>query len=369
MTSPETLDPTPPTPPVSSSSKVFTGPFGLRAGWSLLLYLILAAVIVFGVHGISVAVKHVREHKAAAAAQAAGKPIPAPIKSDPNKPELLKGMIIGESILFAAFLLLSWLMAAIEHRKLSVFGLGGIHPIRRLLMGALWGFLAMSLLIATLRAFHLLAFDTLLDHGPYILFWGAVQLFSFLLVGLTEEYVFRGYLQFTLTRGMVGLANSISTRHARTIAFWIAATLTSALFLYAHIGNGGETKLGLFQVFLAGMVLVIALWRTGSLWWAIGFHMTWDWCQSFLYGVPDSGGLIQGRLFATHASGNPLYSGGTTGPEGSLLCIPILLLVITVLFFTHSSPQPSLELPSSTLPPHPDSSVLPPLSDISPSLA
>ena len=72
--------------------------------------------------------------------------------------------------------------------------------------------------------------------------------------------------------------------------------------------------------------------------------MAWDWAQSFLYGVPDSGGLVQGRLFATHALGNPLLSGGTDGPEGSVLCIPILLLVILVLvFFTRPSSQPPLE--------------------------
>jgi hypothetical protein len=71
--------------------------------------------------------------------------------------------------------------------------------------------------------------------------------------------------------------------------------------------------------------------------------MAWDWAQSFLYGVPDSGLLLQGRLFATHAHGNPLLSGGTDGPEGSILCIPIMLLVIVVLLFTRSSPQPGLE--------------------------
>ena len=96
----------------------------------------------------------------------------------------------------------------------------------------------------------------------------------------------------------------------------------------------------------AGMVFVVALWRTGSLWWALGFHMSWDWAQSFLYGVPDSGGLMQGRLFATHAVGNPLLSGGTVGPEGSVLIIPVLCLVLVVLLFTKRSPQPPLELPS-----------------------
>ena len=86
--------------------------------------------------------------------------------------------------------------------------------------------------------------------------------------------------------------------------------------------------------------------------WAIGLHMAWDWAQSFLYGVPDSGQLVQGRLFATHPSGNPMLSGGTVGPEGSVLLVPVLALVLVVLFYTHPSPQPPLETkPTKTLPP------------------
>jgi hypothetical protein len=98
------------------------------------------------------------------------------------------------------------------------------------------------------------------------------------------------------------------------------------------------------------MLFIVALWRTGSLWWGIGWHMAWDWGQSFLYGVPDSGGLMQGRLFATHALGNPRLSGGSDGPEGSILCAPILLLTILVLLYTHRSPQPGFELKPAKLP-------------------
>ena len=356
----------PPTPSTHQSAPgtarhIFFGPFGLRAGWSLLLYFLLLGAILGSLFAIGHGIHVHREHATAAAAAAAGKPAPAPetspFKQEAGKPLPLAYMISAEGSLFALFLFVSWLMARIEHRKLSAYGLGGSHPISRFLIGTFWGIAAISLLILALHQFHFLAFDARLDHGPRILFWGVLQLIAFLLVGLTEEYTMRGYLQFTLTRGFVSLGNLLSPRHdckrARAIAFWIAAVLTSALFFYAHTRNPGENWLGLFQVFLAGIVFVVALWRTGSLWWGIGFHMAWDWGQSFLYGVPDSGGLEQGRLFATHALGNPLFSGGTVGPEGSVLCVPIFLLTIVVLFFTHPSPQPPLELPNAPLPPNP----------------
>ena len=324
-----------PTSNVAQSSlprRIFVGPLGPRAGWCLLLYVTLVFCIIMGQHAI-----HHHFHHAAAAATHVTTPPAA------SEPEPVLPITLINSIAFGLLLLLSWLMATIEHRRVAVYGLGGQRPLGRFLVGAFWGLAAISLLIFALSEFHFLQFDTRLLHGRAILGWGAAQLVGFLFVGLLEEFAFRGYLQFTLTRGLIGLGNAISRPHARAIAFWSAAIISSALFFLAHTGNDGENKLGLFQVFLFGLVLIIALWRTGSLWWAIGFHMAWDWGQSFLYGVPDSGGLIQGRLFATHAMGNPLFSGGTVGPEGSLFTIPIIVLTLVVLYFTRPSPQPALE--------------------------
>jgi len=82
------------------------------------------------------------------------------------------------------------------------------------------------------------------------------------------------------------------------------------------------------------MVFCFSLWRTGSLWWAIGLHTSWDWGQSFLYGVPDSGLMVQHRLLATHPVGKPILSGGTTGPEGSIFIIAILFLICLIILFT-----------------------------------
>ena len=82
------------------------------------------------------------------------------------------------------------------------------------------------------------------------------------------------------------------------------------------------------------MVFCFSLWRTGSLWWAIGFHTSWDWSQSFLYGVADSGTMVQHHLLATHPVGKPILSGGATGPEGSIFIIAILALISLIILFT-----------------------------------
>lgn len=83
-----------------------------------------------------------------------------------------------------------------------------------------------------------------------------------------------------------------------------------------------------------GTVFCLSLWRTGSLWWAIGFHASWDWAQSFLYGVADSGLIVQHHLLATHPVGKPILSGGATGPEGSIFILPVMAVVSCIIIFT-----------------------------------
>jgi hypothetical protein len=82
------------------------------------------------------------------------------------------------------------------------------------------------------------------------------------------------------------------------------------------------------------MVFCLSLWRTGSLWWAIGFHAAWDWSQSFLYGVADSGLMAQHHLLATHPVGKPILSGGATGPEGSIFIVAVTGVVSLIILIT-----------------------------------
>jgi len=252
-------------------------------------------------------------------------------------------VISSDSVQFLGMLGLAWLLSRAERRRLGWYGIGA-NRLRDFIPGAFWGLAALSVLVFTLHAFHLLYFDGRLLFGLPLVVYAIKWLIAFLFVGFAEEYFMRGYMQFTLTRGVFGLAEKISPANARAVAFWIAAFIFSILFLCMHLGNQGENALGLLQVFMVGMVFAYALFRTGSLWWAIGFHMAWDWAQSFLYGVPDSGNISVGRLFQTHFAGKTILSGGADGPEGSLLCIPIFIIMLLVIrFTTKPGPQPPLK--------------------------
>jgi len=181
----------------------------------------------------------------------------------------------------------------------------------------------------------MLIIDSRLLFGGDALRYGAIWLGAFLLVALAEEYLTRGYLQYTLTRGLAGLYQwAFKTRHGEVLGFWTSAVVFSILFGLGHSNNPGESPIGLLSAGLAGMVFCFSLWRTGSLWWAVGFHTSWDWAQSFLYGVADSGLMVQHHLLGTHPAGKPILSGGTTGPEGSIFIVAVLALVCLIIVFT-----------------------------------
>jgi hypothetical protein len=53
----------------------------------------------------------------------------------------------------------------------------------------------------------------------------------------------------------------------------------------------------------------------------------------YLYGAPQSGTVDPWRLIATHPTGDPLWSGGSAGPEGSLLLLPLLVALAVGMAF------------------------------------
>jgi membrane protease YdiL (CAAX protease family) len=247
----------------------------------------------------------------------------------------LRSTFLDESVPFVGILLVTWIMSKIERRPNAVYGLGGSRKLSHFFTGLAWGVTCLSLLVFTLWKTGLLAIDSRRLFGSDVLRYGVLWLLGFLMVALLEEYLTRGYLLYTLSRGLAGFYKSaFKTAHSAALGFWTAALLCSLLFGLGHKGVPGESPIGLLSAGLASMVFCLSLWRTGSLWWAIGFHASWDWAQSFLYGVADSGTMVQHHLLATHPVGKPLLSGGTTGPEGSIFIVVILFLISLIILFT-----------------------------------
>jgi uncharacterized protein len=319
------LLPDPPLPPTDQSPtehpsalrNIFFGDEGLRAGWSILLFAALFAAFLF----VSTFIMH--------------KIHPPSHTSSPDHTMSFFLMFLNESIPLIGVCLVTWIMSKIERRPVGVYGLGGLSKVRHFIAGLAWGVICLSPFIFILWKTGFLVFDQRLLFGMDIFRYGAQWLALFFAVGLLEEYFTRGYLQYTLTRGLAGIFHwAFKTPHSKALGFWTSAIIFSMLFGFAHGSNPGESPVGLLTAGIASMMFCLVLWRTGSLWWAIGFHTTWDWGQSYLYGVADSGIMVQHHLLATHPVGKPLLSGGTTGPEGSIIILPIIVLIVLVIIFT-----------------------------------
>jgi len=236
------------------------------------------------------------------------------------------GQVAG---VFAAALIMSQL----ERRRFGDYGLPARGAFGRLFwQGALFGLAEISAVIGFIAAFGSYHFGPLAIHGGNVLRWAAFWLAFFILVGLYEEFAFRGYVQFTL---------------AEAVTFWPAAIVLSVAFGLVHITNPGESMLGVAGVILAGLFWCFTLRRTGNLWFAVGMHAAFDFGETFLYSVPDSGVVFQGHLSNATLAGPRWLTGGSTGPEASLCDFVALLIMFYVFHKLYPrSPQSSHQRPS-----------------------
>lgn len=333
---------------------------GLRAGWSLVVFALLYRMIYMVLGMIALGI-------------------------DPGlaKAEFTASIaLVGELVPLLALVCAGLLVARMEQRTILDYNLRGPRRVRRFAVGMGFGFVALSALVGALGLGGWLHFGPVALSGTalcgYAALWGLV----FLLVGFFEEGAFRCYLQATLTRainfwlaaaivgtlcldvllrsrggagvvayvwmsrlsplhgpGVWGLyAFALAgffpclalhlKRKGQSDAFWQAAWVTSTFFGYVHTTNSGENWIGIFAAAAIGFVFCVSVRLTGSAWWAIGCHAAWDWAESFFYGTADSGMQAKGHFLASAPAGNALWSGGADGPEGSLLVLVVIALLL-----------------------------------------
>jgi len=268
---------------------------GLRAGWRLLVWLMLC--FAFGFLMLTFFSAFRRQ-------------IPQDIRGDVNR-LLIVAAILGATALMAKF----------ENRSPWSYGLEDAKWPLHFFPGVLIGWLALTLMLAGLRAAHHFSFGAQYMNGSALAIAAFLNAISFLFgVALFEEILFRGYALYTL---------------AGSMGFRPASIVLSLGFAAAHLSNGGEARVGIIAVLFFGLVLCFSIWRTGSLLWAIGFHFMWDYSESFLYGVPDSGFVSPQHLLSAKFSGPAWITGGTVGPEGSWFIFVVLALIALVIHFAY----------------------------------
>jgi membrane protease YdiL (CAAX protease family) len=350
---------------------VFIGPNGLRAGWSILLFAALYYLFreIIGTLFYAAGLIH------------------------DTPPDSAGTVLIAEFVPFLALVGAALIMVLIEDRSsdrnpnpnlgpnlahgILSYNLDGPRRVRHFFSGLAAGFAALSLLVAALAWGGWLRFGPASLPAAQALLNGALWAIAFLLIGSVEEGLFRCYSLSTLTRGInfwwalaaqiglccyvvlsgggndawgvylaaaIGLLPCVilhqkSAAHPESrarSAFWQAAWVTSSFFGFYHTSNSGENWIGVFAAAFIGFVFCVSVRVTGSAWWAIGCHAAWDWAETFFYGAADSGFQGQGHFLSANSSGNPLWSGGADGPEGSVLVLGVVLLLLLFLIVFYS---------------------------------
>src|SRR5579862_6440724 len=205
--------------------KIFVGPNGIRAGWRLTMFLGVFAVLQFiviqrGMRSIPRVVQIAQQ------TQNGGVITP-------------QFELIFESTVLVLAMLAAWIMSRVEKRPFGDYGMPLRGAFGKLFwQGALWGFAFESIEILVIYALGGFSFGTLALTGGLLAKFAILWALGMLLVGLFEEFLFRGYGQFTLTSG---------------IGFWPAGIFLSALFGGVHLFNRGEGWVGALSVFLFGI--------------------------------------------------------------------------------------------------------------------
>ncbi|MFZ0279710.1 MAG: CPBP family intramembrane glutamic endopeptidase [Candidatus Sulfotelmatobacter sp.] len=152
-----------------------------------------------------------------------------------------------------------------------------------------------------------------------------------LLTAINEEIVFRGLL-FRLSQKILGV--------------WGALALTSLLFGAAHAFNHGATVGSSLAIALeAGILLGSAYALTQRLWLPIGLHLGWNFAEGSIFGMSVSGGGSRGSLITGTLQGRNLVTGGSFGPEASIVAVAVslaasLFLLWKVVHLGRAEPQP-----------------------------
>jgi len=204
--------------------------------------------------------------------------------------------------------------ALYERRRVDSYGLPvnrafGRHTAEGLIAGILMA-AAVALGMILLGGMHIRGLA--MSGGAlvgYALSWFGTSI----CVGVAEEFWFRSYFQQTLWKAM---------------GFWPSAVVIAILFAAIHyFFKQGENIWDVITLLSLSLLLSYSLLRTGTLWFAVGFHVAFDYMQLFVIGTPNGARIPVGRLLNVHFIGPAWLTGGVLGTEASFLMYPAIALL------------------------------------------
>jgi membrane protease YdiL (CAAX protease family) len=215
---------------------------------------------------------------------------------------------------FLVALICTAIFALYERRRVDGYGL----PVGQALgtrtgEGALAGIVMAGAVAAGMWLLGGIQIQGLATAGPALALSAIAWLGANILVGVAEEFWFRSYFLQTLWK---------------SIGFWPASTVIALLFAADHyFFKTGENIWDVITLVSLSLMMCYAVLRTGTLWFAVGFHISFDYMQLFVIGTPNGARLPQGRLLDASFHGPAWLTGGVLGTEASFLMYPMIALM------------------------------------------
>jgi CAAX protease family protein len=210
--------------------------------------------------------------------------------------------------------ILTGAFALYERRRVDSYGL----PINRAFGSETFEGAAAGVIMASAVAVGMLSLggmqiEGLARSGSSLVLSALAWLGASICVGLAEEFWFRSYLQQTLWK---------------SIGFWPASSVIAAIFAAEHyFFKNGENIWDVITLVSLSLLLSYTILRTGTLWFAVGFHLSFDYMQLFVIGTPNGARFPVGRLLDATFHGPAWLTGGVLGVEASLLMYPAIALL------------------------------------------
>lgn len=193
-------------------------------------------------------------------------------------------------------------------RPLSNMGLRSIRSHKKeLIAGLIFGAVSMSVVFCIII---LTGNAKVVSWKPQFSIDILLYLLVFIMVGFAEEIFGRGFIMATLRR---------------TKNIPVVVIVSSIIFALLHSGNSGIDIIPYMNITLVGLLLAYIYLRSGNIWMAIGYHITWNYLQGNIFGFPVSGTHSKG-LFTVIYEENNIINGSIFGPEGGIVVTAVVLL-------------------------------------------
>ena len=229
------------------------------------------------------------------------------------------GTTAGLYFSFAGIWLVLFLNALIRKNRplFKAYGTGckgnnAVNLLIGLLIGI--GMNGAAILMAWMHGDIRMYFDKF-EPVPFIILFIAVFVQS-----AAEEMVCRGFIYQRVLR----------TYRNR---FWLAVIINSVFFGMIHLGNDGISAMAVVDLVVTGLLFSAMVYYFDSLWMAMAAHAGWNFTQSILAGLPNSGIVVPYSVFRLDAASarDSFFYNVAFGVEGTVPAITVQAVVLVAL--------------------------------------